>query len=156
MPSKNIVLTGGNTGIGIETARGLFADGHNVIFGSRNEQKNAAAVQNIAKSYPNSKGSIRSIPLDLSKRKSVESFAEGIKKAFTHVDILINNAGLIANQREVNELGVEMTMATNHFGHFLLTYLLFPLIRESKEARIINVSSSLHDRKDNTSDDLSG
>ena len=97
MPSKNIVLTGGNTGIGIETARGLFADGHNVIFGSRNEQKNAAAVQNIAKSYPNSKGSIRSIPLDLSKRKSVESFVEGIKKVFTRIDILINNAGIMAN-----------------------------------------------------------
>lgn len=75
MQGKNIVLTGGNSGIGLETARGLFADGHHVIFGSRNEQKNAAAVQNIAKSYPNSKGSIRSIPLDLSKRKSVESFA---------------------------------------------------------------------------------
>lgn len=62
----------------------------------------------------------------------------------------------MTNQREVNELGVEMMMATNHFGHFLLTYLLFPLLRESKEARIINVSSALHDRKDNTSADITG
>ncbi len=59
------------------------------------------------------------------------------------------------SNREVNELGIEMTMATNHFGHFLLTYLLFPLVKKAKEARIINVSSTVHrNTSDSTVEDL--
>jgi retinol dehydrogenase-12/retinol dehydrogenase-13 len=71
MEQKLVVITGANTGIGLETARGLYADGHNIIFGSRSEQKNSSAIQSITQSFPNSMGKIRYFPLDLSKRASV-------------------------------------------------------------------------------------
>ncbi len=94
---KNIVITGGNSGVGLETARGLYADGHNIIIGSRNVQKNIDAVQDIMRSHPSSKGQIRYFVLDLSKRNSVEGFSDYVKKEFKILDIVINNSGLILN-----------------------------------------------------------
>lgn len=69
---KNVVLTGGNIGIGLETAKGLYADGHHIIFGSRNEERNITATQTILQSAPNSKGSVKWFKLDLSKKASIE------------------------------------------------------------------------------------
>jgi NAD(P)-dependent dehydrogenase (short-subunit alcohol dehydrogenase family) len=78
-----------------------------------------------------------------------------VSREFEHIDVLINNAGMMMNDRQVNELGIEMTMAVNHFGHFLLTYLLFPSIKKSSEARIINMSSEAHKHTSlNTSENL--
>lgn len=83
--------------------------------------------------------------LDLSKRKSIEQFVEQVKNKFEYVDILVNNAGLmITGEKQVSELGAEMTLAVNHFGPFYLTYLLWGIIVKSSEARIINVSSMMH------------
>ena len=73
--TKNVVITGGNSGIGYETARGLYKDGHNVVFGSRNQQKNEEAVNEIKKEAG---GSIRCFPLDLSKRESIDKFAKEV------------------------------------------------------------------------------
>lgn len=95
----------------------------------------------ITKSSPNSQGKVRAFKLDLSKRASIEAFAKEVQGQLSHIDVLINNAGMIMNERQVNEWGVEMTMAVNHYGHFLLTYLLFPLVAKAKEGRIISVSS---------------
>jgi NAD(P)-dependent dehydrogenase (short-subunit alcohol dehydrogenase family) len=67
-----------------------------------------------------------------------------VKKIFPYIDILLNNAGLATDQANLSELGYEFTMTVNHFGHFYLTYLLFDSILKSKEARIINVSSTVH------------
>jgi retinol dehydrogenase 12 len=142
--SKNVVITGGNSGIGLETARGLYADGHHLIIGSRNQQKSLDAIQDIRQSRPQSSGSIKYFPLDLAQRQSVEAFAEHVRGQFEHLDILINNSGLMRNEKALHENGVEMTYMVNHFGHFLLTYLLFGLLTKAKEARIINVSSKLH------------
>lgn len=69
--TRNIVITGGNAGIGFETAKALFADSHNIIIGSRNEQRNVQATEQIKQASPNSKGTIRWFRLDLSKRQSV-------------------------------------------------------------------------------------
>lgn len=95
-------------------------------------------------SFPKSKGTIKAFKLDLSKRVSIETFSDQIKQNFVHIDILINNAGMVKTEKEVSELGVEMTQAVNHFGPFYITFLLLPLIKKSKEARIINVSSAAH------------
>ena len=113
-----------------------------MIFGSRNVKKNEEAVQAIAQVQG---GKVESYPLDLSKRKSVEEFANFVKGRFDVVDILVNNAGLMLDQeKKISELGIEMTLTINHFGHFLLTYLLFENLKKSREARIINVSSLMH------------
>jgi NAD(P)-dependent dehydrogenase (short-subunit alcohol dehydrogenase family) len=96
---KNIVITGGNSGIGLETARALYADGHSVIIGSRNEQKSIAAIRDIQQSRPSSTGTIKYFQLDLTKKDSIEKFAQLVKQQFTHIDILINNAGLIREER---------------------------------------------------------
>lgn len=68
---KNIVITGGNSGIGLETARALYGDSHNVIIGSRNEQKSIAAVKDIQESRPSSTGTIKYLQLDLTKKESI-------------------------------------------------------------------------------------
>lgn len=102
------------------------------------------AVEQIKQASPNSKGTIRWFRLDLSQRQSVERFAEEVGGCFEVVDVLLNNAGMMMNTREVNELNVEMTMAVNHFGHFLLTHLLLPRLLRAKQGRIINLSSEAH------------
>lgn len=72
---KNIVITGASGGIGLETAKGLYADGHNIIIGSRSKQKNEAAVFLIKQAFPQSSGKIQHFALDLAKKTSVEQFA---------------------------------------------------------------------------------
>jgi NAD(P)-dependent dehydrogenase (short-subunit alcohol dehydrogenase family) len=101
--AKLIVITGGNSGIGLETARGLYGDGHSIIIGSRNEQKSLDAIKDIRQSRPQSTGNIRYYSLDLAKRPSVEKFAEHVKTEFKHVDILINNSGMIRDEKLNNE-----------------------------------------------------
>lgn len=75
-PIKNIVVTGGNSGIGYETVKGLYTDGHNVIFGSRNQQKNSQAVEEISKEKG---GTLKCFALDLSKKASVEEFVKNVQ-----------------------------------------------------------------------------
>jgi NAD(P)-dependent dehydrogenase (short-subunit alcohol dehydrogenase family) len=71
--------------------------------------------------------------LDLSKRASVDEFVQNVKKEFPgHIDQLINNSGLMVGDRRITEIGVESTIAINHFGHFYLTYLLFDQLKKAK------------------------
>ena len=140
----NIVVTGGNNGIGYETVKALYKKGHNVIFGSRNQQKSEECVETLKKEIGTDKGMLRAFKLDLSLRASVEKFANNVKKNLSHIDILINNSGLLVNERKISELGIDLTMTVNHCGHFYLTYLLFDLMRSVKEGRIINVASKAH------------
>lgn len=144
MKPKNIVVTGGNSGVGYEAVKALYEEGHNVIFGSRNVAKNNEAITRIT---ARTGGSVIAFPLDLSVRKSVEEFAKNVMGKFDHIDILVNNAGLILDgDRQTNEQGIEMTLAINHFGPFYLTYLLWGSLCKAPEARIINVSSEIHYR----------
>ena len=87
---------------------------------------------------------IKAFSLDLSKKQSIEKFVGDVKNVYKHIDILINNAGMIINDLGRNENGIENTLAINHFGPFYLTYCLFDLIKVAPEGRIINVSSKLH------------
>lgn len=100
---KNIVVTGGNSGIGLQTVRALYEEGHHVIFGSRNVQRNQEAINDITRV---SGGSVKAYSLDLTKRKSIEEFANNVKSQFPHIDILVNNAGLVIDGAKQNgELG---------------------------------------------------
>lgn len=142
LEGKTIVITGGNTGIGKETAVDLAARGAKVIIGCRNLEKGQAAVQEIQTRSGN--GNVFVEKLDLSALASVRQFANGILKNESHLDILINNAGVMGCPYQITEDGLEMQFGVNHIGHFLLTLLLLDLMKKSGSSRIINVSSLAH------------
>ena len=139
---KTVVITGGNTGIGKETAVDLATRGAKVIIGCRNLEKGQAAVQEIQTRSGNEKVFVEK--LDLSSLASVRQFADGILKNEPRLDILINNAGVMGCPYQMTEDGLEMQFGVNHIGHFLLTLLLLDLMKQSGPSRIINVSSLAH------------
>lgn len=144
---KVVIVTGSNTGIGYTTARELFRKGAHVIATSRNKQKGETTVSRILAEVgdSNSQGKIEYIELDLSSFGSVKLFANSVLKKFTKIDILILNAGVMMCPFEKTADGIELQIGTNHFGHFLLTKLLLPLIEKQKSpCRIVTVSSIAH------------
>lgn len=133
----NIVITGANSGIGYEAMRFLAVRGAHVIFGARSEAKADVAMQNIKKTYKNPK--IQFVPLDLADLASIEYFSKAVKDQFKTVDVLINNAGIMAVPYGKTSAGFEQQIGINHLGHYILTHQLKSVL--AKDARIINVSS---------------
>lgn len=117
---KVAVITGSSAGIGKETARKLAAKGATVIFACRDEKKTLAIISQIKQSTNNE--NLHYIELNLSDYASVRRFAQLFKASHKTCDILINNAGLCLPTIRFNSEGHELTFATNHLGHFLLTY----------------------------------
>lgn len=139
---KTILITGASSGLGLEAARQLAKQQHEIILLCRNKEKGDAAVAEITSFSGNN--NIHLYTANLSSQKSVEHAAQQIKKDFTKLDVLLNNAGAVFNNFQVSEDGIEMTMANNHFNYFWLTYYLFDLLKNAKGARIINVASDSH------------
>ncbi|XP_054152540.1 retinol dehydrogenase 12-like [Oppia nitens] len=137
-----VVITGANTGIGKETARDLAKRGAKVIIGCRDETRGEDAIKDIQTKIP--KADITTMKLDLSSQKSVREFAQQLAEKYQRIDILINNAGVQLKDRSETIDGFEMTFGTNHLGHFLLTMLVLPLLRNSPKARIVNLTSVGH------------
>jgi len=154
LDGKTVIITGCNTGIGKETARDLFKRGARVILACRDEAKAQLAADEIRKDDASRPDAVIVRKLDLSSMSSIRSFASDILEAEPKIDILINNAGVMMCPYQKTEDGFEMQLGTNHFGHFLLTNLLLDRIIESAPSRIINVSSSLHQRGTIKFDDL--
>jgi NAD(P)-dependent dehydrogenase (short-subunit alcohol dehydrogenase family) len=142
MAGKVVVITGGNTGIGKEAAVGLASLGARVIITSRNEERGRSARQEIAERSGND--SVDVMPLDLASFRSIRSFAADALDRFDHLDVLVNNAGLILHRRAETQEGFEETFGVNHLGHFLLTDLLLERLRASAPARVVVVSSDAH------------
>jgi NAD(P)-dependent dehydrogenase (short-subunit alcohol dehydrogenase family) len=142
MAGKVVVITGGNTGIGKEAAVGLASLGARVIITSRNEERGRSARQEIAERSGND--SVDVMPLDLASFRSIRSFAADALDRFDHLDVLVNNAGLILHRRAETQEGFEETFGVNHLGHFLLTDLLLERLRASAPARVVVVSSNAH------------
>lgn len=137
------IVTGANSGIGFETAKGLAAKGATVVLTARNRAKGEAAVEEILLAKP--AGSVRLMLLDLADLASVRAFAAGFLAEFDRLDLLINNAGVMAlPQRTETVDGFEMQFGTNHLGHFALTGLLWDLLVKTPGSRVVNVSSSAH------------
>ncbi len=138
------MITGGNSGIGFATANKLAAKGFGVILASRNQQASAKAIAQIRAVNPNA--FVESIPLDLSSFASVRQCASAFQAKNYPLHILINNAGgsVPGRQASFTVDGFEMTFGTNHLGHFLLTNLLLEDLKRSAPARVITVSSELH------------
>ena len=142
LKGKTAVITGGNTGIGKETAIDLARRGARVIIGCRNLEKGKAALKEIHERSGST--DVFLLKIDLASLDSVRKFADNILNSEPRLDILINNAGVMACDYQKTEDGFEMQFGTNHLGHFLLTMLLLDLIKKSEPSRIINVSSSAH------------
>lgn len=138
------MITGGNSGIGFVTAGKLAAAGFHVILAARNQQTAAAAIERIKAATPGA--SVDSIPLDLASFASVRQAAAAYQAKGYPLHLLINNAGgsIPGQQPRFSADGFELTLATNHLGHFLLTNLLLDNIQASAPARVITVSSQLH------------
>ncbi|XP_032359678.1 retinol dehydrogenase 12, like isoform X1 [Etheostoma spectabile] len=139
---KTVVITGANTGIGKETAIDLAKRGAKVIMACRDMEKAQAALKEVIENSGNE--NVVCMKLDLADSKSIKEFAEAINKGESRLNILINNAGVMVCPFGKTADGFEMQIGVNHFGHFLLTYLLLDLIKKSAPARIVTVSSMAH------------
>nr|XP_042911081.1 retinol dehydrogenase 12-like [Parasteatoda tepidariorum] len=142
LKNKTVIITGGNTGIGKETALGLSKRGAKVIIACRDTSKGEEAAQDIKEKVPSAAVYVKQ--LDLSSFASIRKFAKQILKTEQRIHILINNAGVASCPKSLTEDGFEMQFGVNHLGHFLLTNLLLERLKASAPARIINVSSILH------------
>lgn len=145
LPLEKIALiTGGNSGIGFETAKGLLAIGAQVILAVRNTEKGNAARAALLELYPSAQ--IIVMKLDLADLKTIRTFAESFQKSFNTLDLLINNAGIMAPPYTKTTDGFELQFGSNHLGHFALTGLLLPLLAKTPNSRVVTVSSRAHSR----------
>lgn len=142
MNIKTCLITGATSGIGKATASALADAGYSLILTGRNVKKGTSVIRHLKSKFKTQ--NFEFIKADLSSIKDVNQLAESVKSKYEHIDILINNAGARFNEFRQSEDGIELTFATNHIGHFLLTLLLLDLIQKSPSGRIINVSSSAH------------
>jgi retinol dehydrogenase 12 len=142
MVGKTILVTGANTGIGLETAAGLAAQGAKVVITARDPAKGKAAVAEIQRRHPDADVDV--MELDLSRLNDVRSFAKDFAARHPKLDVLINNAGLVLDKRTVTEDGYETTFQVNHLGPFLLTNLLLDSVKAAAPSRIVNVASTAH------------
>ncbi|KAM3593847.1 uncharacterized protein V6R79_023339 [Siganus canaliculatus] len=142
LDGKTVVITGANTGIGKETAIDLAKRGAKVIMACRDMAKAEVAIQEVIEKSGNE--NVVCMNLDLANSKSIREFAETINQGETQLNILINNAGVMVCPYGKTADGFEMQIGVNHFGHFLLTFLLLDLIKRSAPARIVTVSSMAH------------
>ena len=142
MLGKTVLVTGANTGIGLETAVGLAAQGASVVITARDPSKGQAAVDEIRRRHPDA--TVDVMQLDLSSLKDVRDFASDFKTRYPKLDVLINNAGLVLDKRSMTEDGFETTFQVNHLGPFLLTNLLLPNLKYAAPSRIVNVASTAH------------
>lgn len=141
MALKTILITGATSGIGRETALGLAKKDHALYLLVRNVIKGEELKKEIIAQTGNKQ--IHIIKCDLASLQSVREAAEELNAKLVSVNVLINNAGGIFNERKLSKDGFEMTFVTNHLGHFLLTISIMPLL-EKGHARVINLSSDAH------------
>jgi NAD(P)-dependent dehydrogenase (short-subunit alcohol dehydrogenase family) len=139
---KTVLITGANSGLGFETAKLLATRGARLILAVRNCSRGEAAVARIREVAPNVRYEL--LPLDLADLVSIGRFAENVRAVHSRLNVLINNAGVMAIPRRSTVDGFEMQFGTNHLGHFALTGLLLPLLLRTPGARVVTLSSAIH------------
>lgn len=132
------LVTGSTDGLGREVARRLAAQGAHVIVHGRNVERGQAVVAEIAAA---GKGSARFYQADFASLADVRRLAADIRRDYTRLDVLVNNAGVITRERVVTADGLETQFAVNYLSGYLLTYALLPLLEQGQAARVVNVSS---------------
>ena len=154
LEGKVAIVTGSNTGIGKETARGLAQEGATVVMAVRDPKKGEAARAELVASEPGLEARRRVMVLDLGDFASIRGFAAAFKRDFRRLDILVNNAGLSPAKRSTTKDGLETTFGVNHVGTFLLTHELLDVLKASAPSRVVVLSSKLHYRGKMAWDDL--
>ncbi len=139
---RTVLVTGANTGIGYEAARALAQKGARVLMGCRNPDRAAAALERIRAAAPDA--NVEIVELDLADLSSVLAAADSITASEARLDLLINNAGVMALPLQHTADGFEMQFGTNHLGHFALTGMLLTKLDATPGARVVSVSSQGH------------
>jgi NAD(P)-dependent dehydrogenase (short-subunit alcohol dehydrogenase family) len=142
MQGKVVVITGANTGVGLETAVGVAAQGATTVLACRNRTKAEAAAKEVIQRTWND--DVHIVTLDLADLASVRAAADEILSRWDRLDVLDNNAGGTWTERQETAQGLEYTMAVCHIAHFYLTRLLLDRLQATAPSRVINVTSVGH------------
>jgi len=139
--NKVFLVTGANSGLGYETSKFLLAKGATIIMCCRDLSRGERAKQELLKfNFP---GNIELFELDLSDLRKVRSSAQLIKNKFNSLDVLINNAGIMAPPKTLTKQDFEIQFGVNHLAHMLLTLELLPMLNEKKNSRVVTVTSGV-------------
>ncbi len=141
---KTVLITGANRGIGKAVADKIARTGARVVLGCREAARGEAARDELRKTTGNS--AIECMTVDLADQRSIRSFVKEFRERYDALHVLVNNAGVLLQERRVTKDGVEETFAVNHVAYFLLTNLLLKQLEASAPARIVNVASAAHQR----------
>lgn len=142
LSGKTIVVTGANSGLGFQAARAFAAKGAHVVMACRDTAAGEIAAEGVRNHAPDASVDVK--PLDLASLGSVRAFAEGLRVAHERLDVLCNNAGVMAIPLRRTADGFEMQFGTNHLGHFALTGLLIDRLLATPGARVVTLSSNAH------------
>ncbi|OBI91052.1 SDR family NAD(P)-dependent oxidoreductase [Mycobacterium asiaticum] len=140
--SRTVVITGANTGLGFETAAALAARRARVVLAVRNLEKGKEAAARIAAATPGADVALQE--LDLTSLDSVRAAAAQLRSDYDHIDLLINNAGVMYTPKSTTKDGFELQFGTNHLGHFAFTGLLLDRLLPVPGSRVVTVSSIGH------------
>lgn len=139
---RRIVVTGASSGLGLETSVALATAGAEVIMACRNPDRAGTALDQVQQRAPGAKAEL--MTLDLADLASVRAFAADCARRFERIDVLCNNAGVMALPLQRTKDGFEMQMGTNHLGHFALTGLMLDQLKATPGARVVGVASNAH------------
>jgi NAD(P)-dependent dehydrogenase (short-subunit alcohol dehydrogenase family) len=139
---RTAVVTGANSGLGLVAARALAVAGAEVVLACRDTEKGEAAAESVRAGAPGAALSVEA--LDLASLDSIRAFATRFAPARGSLDLLLNNAGVMAPPRRQTADGFELQLGTNHLGHFALTGLLLGRMQGREDARVVTVSSTAH------------
>ncbi|MGI9284997.1 MAG: SDR family NAD(P)-dependent oxidoreductase [Pseudomonadales bacterium] len=152
LSGKRALVTGASAGLGVETCRALAAHGAEVVLLARDKAKTQAVAGAIRDEVPQAKLSVE--VLDLADLASVRACAAAVLENYDNIDLLINNAGVMACPLARTAEGCDMQFGVNHIGHFLLTNLLVPSLAKGQGARVVNLTSMGHKRSPVRFDDM--
>jgi NAD(P)-dependent dehydrogenase (short-subunit alcohol dehydrogenase family) len=142
LSGKSVIVTGANSGLGLQAARMFAAAGAHVVLACRNADRALAAMLHIKQRH--ARASVESMLLDLADLGSVRAFAASFCRSYDRLHVLLNNAGVMALPYATTRDGFEMQLGTNHLGHFALTGLLIERMLQTPGARVVTVSSMAH------------
>lgn len=149
-----ILITGATDGIGLETARQLAQRGYELVLHGRSEEKAQRALAGVRQRAPGV--ALQTVHADLADFGAVARLAQELAGRLPQLDVLVNNAGVYLTTRQLNQDGIEMTLAINHLSHYLLTLLLLPLLKRARAPRVVTVSSVAHQSGHITFDNING